>query len=143
VNVAQARPGRLLVRWWFPAARTPGCTRQAEALRASWSALDRDGVDVVGLSLDAPSTLAAWRAELRLPFTLRAATIGEAARLGALREPDDPWRTHQAARVATIVDDSGAVLAHWAVRDPDRFAVERDDAHALVRADTTSTRQEA
>lgn len=124
----KAREGRLLVRWWFPAARTPGCVRQAQALRAAWSALGDLGVDVVGLSFDSPTTLAEWRAELALPFTLRHASISDAARFGALREVGDPWRSTQAARVATIVDDRGEVLRHWTVKDPDRFADELREA---------------
>jgi peroxiredoxin len=127
VNPSQARPGRLLVRWWFPAARTPGCARQAEQLLRAWPDLAARGVDVVGLSLDSPSVLASWRRDLRLPFPLRAATLGEAARMGALRSPEDPWRAFQAARVATVVDDAGAVLAHWGVNDPERFGEELAD----------------
>jgi peroxiredoxin Q/BCP len=62
--------GRRLVVYFYPAAMTPGCTTQACDFRDSLSALAAAGVDVVGISPDAPAKLAKFRDKERLTFPL-------------------------------------------------------------------------
>ncbi|MBX7160588.1 MAG: thioredoxin-dependent thiol peroxidase [Acidimicrobiia bacterium] len=47
--------GRKLVVYWYPKADTPGCTTQSCAVRDAREDLDGIGVDVVGVSPDAPA----------------------------------------------------------------------------------------
>ncbi|ABS03192.1 redoxin domain-containing protein [Kineococcus radiotolerans] len=119
--VGQATPGRVQVAWFFPKANTPGCTVQARQLVASWAALADDGVDVVGVSYDAPDTLATWARHLTIPFPLCTADLAAAHALGAARPEGDPWREALPARVALITDDHGLVIAHWQVHDVHSF----------------------
>ena len=62
--------GRRLVVYFYPAALTPGCTKQACDFRDNLRALDRAGLDVVGISPDKPEKLAKFRDEHKLNFPL-------------------------------------------------------------------------
>lgn len=61
--------GRVLL-YCYPAAGTPGCTKQACDFRDSMKAFSDAGMQVVGLSPDTPAKLAAFREAEGLPFTL-------------------------------------------------------------------------
>jgi peroxiredoxin Q/BCP len=62
--------GRQVVVYFYPAALTPGCTKQACDFRDNLKALDRAGIDVVGISPDKPEKLANFRKEHKLNFPL-------------------------------------------------------------------------
>ena len=62
--------GRKVVLYVYPAASTPGCTTQACDFRDSLSSLQSAGYDVLGLSPDKPSKLAAFRDAEGLTFPL-------------------------------------------------------------------------
>ena len=62
--------GRRLVLYAYPAAMTPGCTTQACDFRDSLDALHAAGIDVVGISPDAPAKLAKFREKEGLTFPL-------------------------------------------------------------------------
>ena len=62
--------GRRLVVYFYPAALTPGCTKQACDFRDNLRALDRAGIDVVGISPDKPAKLAKFRETHDLNFPL-------------------------------------------------------------------------
>jgi peroxiredoxin Q/BCP len=54
----------------YPAAMTPGCTKQACDFTAAQPALTADGVAVLGISPDAPAKLAKFREKEHLTFPL-------------------------------------------------------------------------
>lgn len=62
--------GRRVIVYFYPAALTPGCTTQAVDFTAQADAIDSAGFDVVGISPDAPSKLAAFRDRENLSVTL-------------------------------------------------------------------------
>lgn len=62
--------GRHVVVYFYPAASTPGCTKQACAFRDSLSELNDAGVDVVGISPDKSEKLAKFRDAEGLTFPL-------------------------------------------------------------------------
>ena len=62
--------GRSLLLYAYPAAMTPGCTKQACDFRDNLAAFADSGLDVVGISPDTPEKLAEFAAAERLPFTL-------------------------------------------------------------------------
>jgi peroxiredoxin Q/BCP len=62
--------GRKLVVYFYPAAGTPGCTKQACDFRDNLADLDGAGFDVVGISPDPPAKLAKFRESQRLTFPL-------------------------------------------------------------------------
>lgn len=62
--------GRSLLLYAYPAAMTPGCTKQACDFRDNLAAFADAGMEVVGISPDAPEKLAEFAAVDDLPFTL-------------------------------------------------------------------------
>lgn len=62
--------GRKVVVYFYPAASTPGCTKQACEFRDNLASLDDAGIDVVGISPDKPDKLAAFRDAESLTFPL-------------------------------------------------------------------------
>ena len=62
--------GRSVVVYFYPAASTPGCTKQACDFRDSLAELNDAGFDVLGVSPDKPEKLAKFRAAEGLTFPL-------------------------------------------------------------------------
>ncbi|MGB8996679.1 MAG: thioredoxin-dependent thiol peroxidase [Pseudonocardiaceae bacterium] len=62
--------GRSVVVYFYPAASTPGCTKQACDFRDNLTELDTAGFAVLGISPDPPAKLAKFRDAHRLPFPL-------------------------------------------------------------------------
>ena len=69
IRLADLR-GQRVVLYAYPAAMTPGCTKQACDFRDSLDALAAAGIRVVGISPDPPEKLAAFRANEGLTFPL-------------------------------------------------------------------------
>jgi peroxiredoxin Q/BCP len=59
-----------MVLYFYPADFTPGCTRQACALRDMHTEIQRAGLRVVGISPQSPETHAKFKAKYQLPFDL-------------------------------------------------------------------------
>lgn len=62
--------GRKVIVYFYPAALTPGCTKQACDFRDSLAELNGAGLDVVGISPDKPEKLAKFRDAEKLTFPL-------------------------------------------------------------------------
>ena len=71
VSLADYR-GRRVVVYFYPAAGTPGCTKQACDFRDSLAELNGAGLDVLGISPDKPAKLAKFREKEGLTFPLLA-----------------------------------------------------------------------
>jgi|SRR5690606_33982636 len=62
--------GRKVILYAYPAAMTPGCTKQACDFRDSLASLQAAGYEVVGISPDKPEKLARFRERDGLTFPL-------------------------------------------------------------------------
>jgi peroxiredoxin Q/BCP len=62
--------GRKVIVYFYPAASTPGCTKEACDFRDNLRDLNDAGLDVVGISPDKPVKLAKFRDEQKLTFPL-------------------------------------------------------------------------
>lgn len=69
VSLASYR-GRRVIVYFYPAAGTPGCTKQACDFTESLGDLDGAGLDVVGVSPDTPAKLRKFRDAEGLTFPL-------------------------------------------------------------------------
>ncbi len=69
VSLADLR-GRKVIVYFYPAAMTPGCTKQACDFTDSFASLQSAGYDVLGISPDAPAKLAKFRERDSLSITL-------------------------------------------------------------------------
>jgi peroxiredoxin Q/BCP len=62
--------GRTVIVYAYPAAMTPGCTKQACDFRDNIARLTAAGYTVLGLSPDSPAKLAKFRDRDQVPFPL-------------------------------------------------------------------------
>jgi peroxiredoxin Q/BCP len=69
VKLSDYRGGNVVV-YFYPAASTPGCTKQACDFRDSLATLNEAGFAVVGISPDPPAKLAKFRDKEQLTFPL-------------------------------------------------------------------------
>jgi peroxiredoxin Q/BCP len=69
VSLSSFRGQRVIV-YFYPAALTPGCTKQACDFRDNLTDLNADGITVLGISPDQPSKLAKFRDKEGLTFPL-------------------------------------------------------------------------
>lgn len=69
VSLASLRGQRVII-YFYPAAMTPGCTKQACDFRDSKSDLSDAGFTVLGISPDSPAKLARFRDQEGLTFPL-------------------------------------------------------------------------
>jgi len=69
VSLAKLR-GQKVIIYFYPAAMTPGCTKQACDFRDSRNELSRAGFTVLGISPDSPAKLAKFRDKEGLEFPL-------------------------------------------------------------------------
>lgn len=65
------------VVFFYPKANTPGCTKQACSLRDAFSDLARQGVQVLGVSVDKPAAQKKFSEAHKLPFDLIADPEGK------------------------------------------------------------------
>ena len=122
--------GRKVIVYFYPAAMTPGCTKQACEFSESLDTLRAEGYEVLGISPDKPEKLAKFRAKEGLSITLLSdadrsvmdawATFGEKQMYG---------RTVQGVVRSTVVlDEDGKVtLAQYNVRATGHVAKLRKD----------------
>jgi thioredoxin-dependent peroxiredoxin len=69
VSLSSFRGQRVIV-YFYPAALTPGCTKQACDFRDSRASLNTAGITVLGISPDKPAKLAKFREKEGLTFPL-------------------------------------------------------------------------
>ena len=66
--------GQNVVLYFYPKDDTPGCTKEACSFRDSSDVYEREGVKVLGVSLDDEQSHQAFASKYNLPFTLLADT---------------------------------------------------------------------
>src|SRR5882724_2326682 len=69
VSLSSFRGQRVIV-YFYPAAMTPGCTKEACDFRDSLASLNSAGITVLGISPDKPAKLAKFRDKAGLTFPL-------------------------------------------------------------------------
>lgn len=103
--------GRKVILYFYPKADTPGCTRQACAVRDVYSVVEEKGAVVIGISPDLPERLVKFRQKHNLPFIL-------------LSDPD-----HRVARAYGAwgskkmlgKTDEGIIRSHFAIDEEGRL----------------------
>lgn len=122
--------GKNTVVYFYPAAATPGCTKQACDFRDSLAALQGAGYEVVGISPDPVEKLARFAAAERLSFPLLSDpdhTVAEA--YGAWGEKKNYGRSYEGLIRSTVVvgPDGKVMLAQYNVRATGHVAKLRRD----------------
>ena len=71
IRLADLR-GKPVVLYFYPRDDTPGCTKQACAIRDAWDDFRATGAEIFGVSPDGEASHAKFKQKYRLPFTLLA-----------------------------------------------------------------------
>ncbi|GAA4818966.1 thioredoxin-dependent thiol peroxidase [Tomitella cavernea] len=122
--------GRKVVVYFYPAASTPGCTKQACDFRDNLAELDEAGLAVVGVSPDKPAKLAAFRDNQNLNFPLLSdPEKSTLTAWGAFGEKKMYGKTVQGViRSTFLVDEEGRIeVAQYNVRATGHVAKLRRD----------------
>ncbi|GIL35645.1 thioredoxin-dependent thiol peroxidase [Phycicoccus jejuensis] len=107
--------GRKVIVYFYPAAMTPGCTKQACDFSESLDSLAADGYTVLGISPDAPAKLARFRERDALTLTLLSdADKAVMTAWGAFGEKKLYGKVVQGVIRSTVVlDEEGTVTHAW------------------------------
>ncbi|MEO5608630.1 MAG: thioredoxin-dependent thiol peroxidase [Ornithinibacter sp.] len=105
--------GQKVIVYFYPAAMTPGCTKQACDFSESLDPLKADGYAVIGISPDKPAKLATFRERDGLTITL----LSDADRAvmtdwGAFGEKKLYGKVVQGVIRSTLVLDENGVVSH-------------------------------
>jgi thioredoxin-dependent peroxiredoxin len=122
--------GRKVIVYFYPAASTPGCTKQACDFRDSLAPLNDAGLDVIGISPDKPAKLAKFRDAEGLTFPLLSDPDREVLTAwGAFGEKSMYGKTVQGViRSTFVVDETGKIeVAQYNVKATGHVAKLRRD----------------
>ncbi|MEV4601110.1 thioredoxin-dependent thiol peroxidase [Amycolatopsis sp. NPDC049253] len=105
--------GQSVVVYFYPAAGTPGCTKQACDFRDSLAQLNDAGYQVLGISPDKPAKLAKFVENEQLTFPLLSDEDKHAlAAWGAFGEKKNYGRVYQGVIRSTFIVDADGKIAH-------------------------------
>ena len=111
--------GRKVIVYFYPAASTPGCTKEACDFRDNLGELNDAGLDVIGISPDKPEKLAKFRDAQELTFPLLSDPDRKVLEAwGAYGEKTMYGKTVQGViRSTFVVDEEGSIaLAQYNIR---------------------------
>ena len=126
--------GRKVIVYFYPAASTPGCTKEACDFRESLGELADAGFDVVGISPDKPEKLAKFRDNEKLTFPLLSDPDRKVLTAwGAYGEKKMYGKTVQGViRSTFVVDEKGRVeVAQYNIKAAHTTTFIRETAQRL------------
>jgi thioredoxin-dependent peroxiredoxin len=129
VSLASLR-GRKVIVYFYPAAMTPGCTKQACDFTDSLDSLKADGFEVLGISPDKPEKLAKFRDRDALTIPLLSdADRSVMTAYGAFGEKKLYGKVVQGViRSTFVVDEEGRIeVAQYNVKATGHVAKLRKD----------------
>ena len=103
--------GKKVVLYFYPKDSTPGCTAQACNLRDNYSTLQKEGYEVIGVSIDSEQSHQRFTEKNNLPFTLIADTDKKLVQqFGVWGEKKNFGRTYMGTfRTTFIIDEDGVI----------------------------------
>jgi len=114
VNLEDYKGKKVLV-YFYPKADTPGCTKQACSVRDARTELADLGVEVLGISPDAPSKQKKFDDKYNLGFTLLSDQDNKVAKAyGAWGEKSMYGKKYEGIiRSSLLLDEEGKVMQTW------------------------------
>ena len=122
--------GKKVIVYFYPAASTPGCTKQACDFRDSLAELNGEGLEVIGISPDKPAKLAKFRDKEELTFPLLSDEEKTTLQAwGAFGEKKNHGKVYEGViRSTFLVDEAGKIeVAQYNVRATGHVAKLRRD----------------
>ncbi len=111
--------GTTYLLYFYPKAMTPGCTKEGCALRDNYTGFEKAGVQILGVSFDAPATNAKFVEKEKFPFRLLSDTDKKlAVEVGAADSTSRLW----ARRISYLVGPDGKVLEAYPDVNPGAHA---------------------
>lgn len=126
VRTLSEHRGHPVLVYFYPRDATPGCTREACALRDAWDRLQATGAVVYGVSTDDVASHRSFHDEHQLPFDLLSDPEETAARAYGV-----PVRMGFASRMSFLIDAQGNVARIFPDVDP---GVHADEVIAAIEA---------
>lgn len=117
--------GKKVVLYFYPKADTPGCTKQACAIRDVYPSIEAEDATVIGISPDQPKDLMKFREKYDLPFML-------------LSDPDHKVaETYGAWGEKTMYGKTseGIIRSHFAIDEDGRLMDSKLKVKPLTTAD--------
>lgn len=111
--------GHPVLVYFYPADETPGCTKEACALRDAWKRYETAGVRVIGVSNDSRASHKSFIENHKLPFPLVADEDGAVAKSWGVGKGMFGY-----SRVSFLVGADGNVQKVWPDVDPAIHATE-------------------
>lgn len=112
VTLSKLRGGKVVI-YFYPAAMTPGCTKQACDFSDNIASLRGAGYEVIGISPDSPQKLAKFRERDQLTIELLSDADKEVmSQYGAFGEKKMYGKTVQGVIRSTLVLDEQGVVTH-------------------------------
>jgi len=110
--------GSYVVLYFYPKDDTPGCTKEACAIRDSFDEFQKQGIVVLGVSKDSPASHVKFKQKYDLPFTL-------------LSDPEQQTIKAYGAnggfmtrRITFIIDPEGTIAHIYPKVDPASHAIQ-------------------
>jgi len=118
--------GHWVLLFFYPKDDTPGCTREACALRDADPEMQAMDARTWGISILGSGSKAAFKAKYGLPFTLLADEDHRVAEAyGAWSQKTNYGKTYWGVqRASFLVDPSGRLARVWPKVDPDSHAAD-------------------
>ena len=103
--------GKKVVLYFYPKDNTSGCTAEACSLRDNYSALQKQGYEVIGVSVDSAASHQKFIDKHQLPFNLIADTDHELVEaMGVWGEKSMYGRKYMGTlRTTFIIDENGVI----------------------------------
>jgi peroxiredoxin Q/BCP len=116
--------GRPVVLYFYPRDDTPGCTKQACAIRDSYGEFEETGAVVLGVSTDDETSHVKFKEKYGLPFTLLADTEHEVAEAyGVWKEKTFGGKRYWGVERSTfLIDENGHIAKVMRRVKPDTHA---------------------
>lgn len=104
--------GKKTAIFFYPKDNTPGCTTQACNIRDHWGDLQKEGIEVVGVSADSEKRHLNFIEKFELPFTLIADEQKEMIELfGVWGEKKFMGRVYDGIhRTTFVIDETGNII---------------------------------
>jgi peroxiredoxin Q/BCP len=118
--------GRKLLVYFYPKADTPGCTKQACSVRDARKKLADLGVEVLGISPDAPGKQKKFDDKYGLGFSLLSDPNSAVAKAyGAWGEKSMYGKNYEGViRSSLLLDEQGKVIQAWHKVSPENTVPE-------------------
>ncbi|HTY86311.1 MAG TPA: peroxiredoxin [Candidatus Acidoferrum sp.] len=129
VNLADFTGKKIVLLYFYPKDNTPGCTKEACGFRDRLGSLQKDNVEVIGVSFDSAASHKQFIAEYKLNFRLLPDPDGKIADAYGVRIQGK----NMAKRVSFLIGLDGKIVHVTDSGDPDKHFSEMQQAIAGLK----------